>query len=74
MLFLVLDLEVVEQGLEVALSGKAGVQQEALDARPFSEAPIFRSFLILHRSIGKKKPFFRRKYTHPCHIGKKTST
>ena len=33
-------MEVVEQGLEVVLGGEAGVEQEALDAGPFSEASI----------------------------------
>ena len=39
-LFLILDVEVVEKGLEVVLCGEAGVKQEALDAGPFSEPSI----------------------------------
>ena len=33
-------MEVVKEGIEVVLGGKAGVQQEALDAQPLSEASI----------------------------------
>ncbi len=36
----VLDLEVVEQGLEVVLRREACIEQEALDAGPFTEASI----------------------------------
>ena len=37
MLFLVFDLEVVENGFEVILGCEACVQQEAFGAGPFSE-------------------------------------
>lgn len=47
MLFLVLDLEVVEQGLEVVLGGETGVQQEAFDAGPFSKASIVEHLQIV---------------------------
>ena len=33
-------MEVVEKGFEVVLGGEAGVKQETIIARPFSEAPI----------------------------------
>ena len=46
-LFLILDVEVVEEGFEVVLGGKAGVKQEALDAGPFSEASIVKHLQVV---------------------------
>lgn len=40
MLFLVFDLEVVENGFEVILGCEACVKQEAFDAGPFSKASV----------------------------------
>ena len=40
MLFLVFDLEVVEQSLEVVLGREAGIEQEAFGAGPFSKASV----------------------------------
>ena len=36
----IFDLEVVEKGLEVVLGCEACIEQEALDARPFTETSI----------------------------------
>ena len=40
MLFLVFDLEVVENGFEVILGCEACVKQEAFGAGPFSKASV----------------------------------
>ena len=47
MLFLILDLEVVEQGLEVILGCEACVKQEAFGAGPFSKASIVEHLQIV---------------------------
>ena len=44
---LVLDLEVVKQGFEVVLGCKAGIEQEAFDAGPFTETSIIEHLQIV---------------------------
>ena len=46
-LTLVLNLEVVEQSLEVVLSGEAGVEQEAFDTGPFTETSIIEHLQVV---------------------------
>ena len=40
MLLPILDLEVVQKGLEVVLGGETCIEQEAFDAGPFSETSV----------------------------------
>lgn len=47
----VLDLEVVEKGLEVVLGGKAGIEQEALDAGPLPEALIVEHLQVILKTL-----------------------
>lgn len=72
----VLDLEVVEKGLEVVLGGKAGIEQEAPDAGPLPEALIVDHLQVILKTLS----FYRQEksmippqiYPFFTDIGKKT--
>lgn len=72
----VFDLEVVEKGFEVVLGGEAGVKQETIIARPFSEAPIVEHLQVILKTLS----FYRQEksmippqiYPFFTDIGKKT--
>ena len=49
---LVLDLEVVEKGLEVILGCEACVKQEAFDAGPFTETSIIEHLQVIGNDEG----------------------
>lgn len=46
-----LDVEVVKEGIEVVLGGEACIEQEAFDARAFSEAPIVEHLQVVVNAL-----------------------